>query len=104
MNSSMTLALLGALGLTGCGSSVGLAQESRNPSAVLVPFEEIAFHRPIPIVAPEMAALWGDRSLGASGNEEKQPAGKAISARCEGPEACRTLVFQPGPATPAGGR
>ena len=73
---SRGVALFGALGLAGCGSSTGLALPSKNPAAILAPFEEIAFHRPIPIVAPEMAALWGDRTLGASGNEEKQPAGK----------------------------
>ncbi|MFS8066306.1 MAG: cupin domain-containing protein [Byssovorax sp.] len=105
MKLSLTLALLGSLGLTGCGSSAGLAQESKNPASVLVPFEEIAFHRPIPIVAPEMAALWGDRSVGASGNEEKQPAGK-VSALHVHPndtyamviEGRMTHAFEGGPA------
>lgn len=93
MNRCMRLALFGALGLTGCGSSAGLAQESKNPSAVLVPFDEITFHRPIPIVAPEMAALWGDRSMGASGNEEKQPAGK-VSALHVHPSDTYAMVIQ----------
>ena len=60
---------------------------------MLVPFDEIAFHRPIPIVAPEMAALWGDRSAGASGNEEKQPAGK-VSALHVHPNDTYAMVIQ----------
>ena len=84
-----------------------LALELRNPAPLLVAYEEIEFHRPIPIVAPEMAALWGDRDAGASGNEERQPAG-AVSALHIHPSDTYAVVlrgemthqFEGGPAAP----
>lgn len=102
---SRGLSLFGAVGLAGCASSAGLALPSKNPAPILAPFEELTFRRPIPIVAPEMAALWGDRTLGASGNEEKQPAGK-ISALHVHPNDTYAMViagrmthaFEGGPA------
>ena len=86
------LILLSTAGLLGCGGPASLAQETMNPAAKLVPFEEIEFRRPVPIVAPEMAALWGARSRGASGNEEKQPAGK-VSALHVHPNDTYALVI-----------
>jgi quercetin dioxygenase-like cupin family protein len=90
---SPALALLASFLLVGCGSPASLAQEARNSRAVAVPFEQIEFHRPIPIVAPEMASLWGDRSIGASGNEEKQPAGKTSALHVH-PSDTYAMVIQ----------
>lgn len=94
------------LGVLACAPAP-LAQELHNPAPRWVPYEEITFHRPIPIVAPEMAALWGDRDQGASGNLEKQPAG-AVSALHVHPNDTYALVlrgrmthqFEGGPAAP----
>jgi len=76
-----------------CRVPPGLAQESKNPHPVIRSFEELEFRRPIPIFAPEMAALWGDRSVGASGNEEKQPAGKSSALHVH-PNDTHALVIQ----------
>jgi quercetin dioxygenase-like cupin family protein len=96
MTTPRTLALATLLlvhGASGCATAPPLAKEAGNADGLAVPFAQIAFARPIPIVAPEMAALWGDRSEGASGNEEKQPAG-AVSALHTHPNDTYAMVLR----------
>ena len=70
-------AVAACVAAAGCADTRGIAQESGN-TAHIVHARDIEFRRPI-FFAPEMAALWGDRNEGASGNMEKQTAA-AVSA------------------------
>ena len=98
--------LIVPLFVIGCAQAP-LGQETKNPSPVMIPYEQIEFRRPIPIVAPQMAALWGDRDEGASGNEERQPAGAVSDLHIHPNDTFAVVIqgqmthqFEGGPAAP----